>query len=122
MRANNSLLLRFREHVHYSAITRRPIAFGQAMHQEHVEVVGLQLATEAVEVGPNGFRIASPTFGQHRHLVTLGALQSIGNVWVASVRVGGIEESQALVVTVQQQVGKSLYAQLALVRSVTRAD
>src|SRR5437667_4729917 len=43
-------------------------------------------------------------------------LERLGNVRVATIRIGRVEKAQALVITVQQEIRESLYAEGGLVR------
>src|SRR5215469_4003957 len=46
-------------------------------------------------------------------------LEGLGHVGMAAIGVGGVEKTQAMVVTVQQQVGEAFDSQGGLVRMVT---
>src|SRR5207244_542841 len=46
---------------------------------------------------------------------------SFSDVWMAAVGIGGVEEAQAVVVTVEKQVGETLDAQSGLVGMVAGA-
>ena len=49
-------------------------------------------------------------------------LQSFGHVRMAAIGIRSIEKSQALVMTIQQQVREALYAERSLVRVVAATD
>ena len=49
-------------------------------------------------------------------------LQSFSDVRVASIGVGGIEEAEAVIVSVAQEIGQALDAKRGLVRVVSGAD
>ena len=49
-------------------------------------------------------------------------LESFGDVRVASVGVGGIEEAQAVVVSVEQEIGEAFDAESGLMRVMSGAD
>src|SRR5215472_19301761 len=100
MRSNNSLLLRFGEHIHGSLETFRPVGLGQAVHQADVDVIGVQFAAEALEISPRRGGIARPCLRQNRHFVPWHVLQRLRDMWMAAVRIGAVKESQALVISV----------------------
>ena len=122
MGADDSLLLGFGENVHGAAVAVGPVGFGDAVHQADVEVVGAEFAAEAVEVGAHAGGVARPGFGEHGDFVAWHVLQRFGDVRVASVGVGGIEEAQTVIVAVQKKIGEALDAERGLVRVVSGAD
>src|SRR5579859_2132108 len=101
--ADDSLLLGFGEYVHDTAIAVGPIGFGDAVHQADVEIIGAEFAAEAIEIGAGGSGIARPGFREHRDFVARHVLERLGYVRMASVGVGGVEETEAVVVSVAQE-------------------
>ena len=92
------------------------------MHQADVEVVGAEFAAEAFEIGAHAGSIASPRFREDGDFVALHVLEGFGNVRMASVGVGGVEEAQAMVVSVKQEIGEAFHAERGLVRMMSGAD
>ena len=68
----------------------------------NVEVVGAEFLAKAVEVGAGRGGVARPSLGQHGNLVARNMLQRFGDVRMTAVRVGGVEEAQALLVSIQK--------------------
>jgi len=120
--ANDSFFLGFGEDVHDAAVTVGPVGLGDAVHQADVEVVGAEFAAEAVEVGAGFFGIAGKSLGQNGDFVARYVLERFGYVRMASVGIGGIEEAEPLVVSIEQDCGETLHAEISLVRVVTGAD
>ena len=108
MGANDSLLLGFGEHIHGSAEAVGPVGFGDAVHEADIEIVRPEFFAEAIEIGPHAIGVARPGLGQDRDFVARHVLQRFGNVRMAAVGVGGIEEAQAVIVSVQQEIGETL--------------
>src|SRR3954471_17580139 len=121
MCANNSLLLGFREHVHHAFVAIGPVSLGKAVHQDDVEVVSAEFLTEAIKIGAHLSRVARPGFGEHRDFVPRNVLERLGNVRMASIRVGGVEEAESVVVSVAQQVREALNPKCGLMRMVAGA-
>jgi hypothetical protein len=120
--ADDSLLFRFRKHVHGAAVAVGPVGFGYAVHEADVEVVGAEFAAEAVEIGAHGGGIACPGFCQHGDFVARHVLERFGDMGMASVRIGSVEEAQAMVVSVEKEIGEALDAERGLMRMVSGAD
>ena len=108
--ANDSFLFRLREHIHHSAITGGPVLFGETVHEADVDVIGLQLPSKAVEIVARSLRIASPRFCHHRDLIARALPDCFGDVRMAAVCIRCIEEAQAMVVAVEQQIGETFNA------------
>ena len=113
--ANDSLLLGIFEDVHNAAVAGGPIGLGEAMHEADVEVVGAEFATEAVEIGAGGGGIAGPSFGEDGNSVARDMFEGFGDVRMAPVGIGGVEETEAAVVTVEEKIGKAFDAERGLV-------
>src|SRR5579872_1809075 len=88
------------------------------MHQADVEIVGAELATEAVKIGAHAGRVACPGFCQHGDFVALYVLESFGDVRMASIGVGSVEEAEAMIVSVEQKIGETFDAERGLMRVV----
>src|SRR5580700_11605610 len=119
MRPNNPLLLRLREHVHHSSKTLRPIGFGDAMHQADIEIIDSQFAPKAVKVSARTRGIAPPGLCQDCDFISRHVLKRLGYMRMASIRISGVEESQPVIVAVEQKIGESLHAERGLVRMMT---
>src|SRR5579872_4653723 len=104
MRADNPLLLRFGEHVHGAAVAIGPVGFSDAVHQTDIEIIGAEFFSKAVEVGAHSGCVASPALREYRDLVALYVLQGLGYVRMAAIGIGGVEEAEAVVVPVQQEI------------------
>ena len=92
------------------------------MHQADIDVVGAQFFAKAVEIGAGLGGIARPGLGEDGNLVAAKMLERLGHVRMAAVGIGGVEEAQAVVVAVEQQIGEALHAQGSLVRVMSAAD
>ena len=49
-------------------------------------------------------------------------LQSLSDMWMASVGVGGIEKAEAVIVSVQKKIREAFHTQRGLVRVMSGAD
>ena len=63
MGADDALLLGLGEDVHGAAIARGPVAFGDAVDEDDIDIVDAELAAEAVEVAAQAGGIARVGFG-----------------------------------------------------------
>ncbi len=113
--ADDALFFGFGENVHDARETLGPVAFGEAMHKANVDVINAQLAAETVQIGTGGGGVARPGFGEDSHFIAGHVLESFGNVRMAAVRIGGVEEAQTVVVAVEKQAGESVDAECGLV-------
>ena len=120
--ADEALLFGLGEHIHHGLEAFSPIAFREAMHQADVNVVGSELFAKALEIGASRGGVACPGFCEHGNFVPGHVFQGLGYVRMAAVGIRAIKESQAVVVTVQKQVGQPLNAQRRLVGVVPTAD
>src|SRR6267143_387994 len=120
--ANDALLFGFGENVHDAVVALGPVAFGEAMHEADVEVIGAELAAKTVEIGASGGGVARPGFGEYDDFIALDVLERFGNVRMAAVGIGGIEEAQAVVVSVKEQVRETFDTERGLVRMMTAAN
>jgi hypothetical protein len=91
------------------------------VHQANVEIVGAKFLAETIQVGAGGGRIARPSLGQHGYLVSRHVFERFRHVRMTSVGVGGVEETQAMVVAIEQQGRQAINAQRGLVRVMTGA-
>jgi hypothetical protein len=85
-------------------------------------MIGAEFFAEAVEIGTHFGRGARPGFGKYSNFRSVEMLESFGYVRVATIRIGGVEETQAVVVTVQQETRETADAQRGLMRVVANAD
>jgi hypothetical protein len=120
--ADDALMFGFFENIHDRAKTRGPVGFGEAMHQEQIDVVDAEFAAKAVNVRAHFFGFARPGFGEDGHFAAVHVLESFADVWMAAVRIGSVEETQALVVAIQEQTREAIDAESALVRGMPGAD
>src|SRR5215472_11647292 len=122
MRADNALLLGFGEYVHGAAEAIGPVALSDAVHQADVKIVGAEFPPEAVEIGAHAGCIASPALGEHADLIALHVLEGVGDMRMASVGIGSVEEAQAMVVSIQQKIREPLHSERGLMRMVIEPD
>ena len=122
MGANDALFLGFRKHIHNAFEALGPITFGQAVHEANVDMIGVEFAAETLEIIASSGRIARPRLGEHRDFITRDMFERFGHVRMAAVGIGGIEEAQAMVVAVEEHVGKALDAEGSLVGMMAAAD
>ncbi len=122
MSANDALFFGFGENVHDAFVALGPIAFGEAVHEADVDVIGAELAAKTVEIGASGGGVARPRFGEHGDCIARDVLQGFGNVRVTAVRIGGIEEAQTMIIAIEEQVGEAFNAEGSLVGMMTAAD
>src|ERR1700739_1834487 len=100
MRADDTFLFGFGKNVHHRFETCGPVALGQAVHKNDIEMVGAEFFAEAVEIGTHFWRCARPGFGEDSDFAAIDVLESLGYRGMAAVRIGGIEKAQAVVVAV----------------------
>src|SRR5260370_4536792 len=81
------------------------------MHEEHVDIIGAELTPETIEIGAGGGGVARPSLREDGDLVAGDVLKGFGDVRVAAIRIGGVEETQAVVVAVEEQVGETFDAE-----------
>ena len=122
MRADDPFLLGLGENVHDSPVALGPVAFSQAVHEADVDVVGAQFLAKTIEIGAGFGWIAGPGLGQDRDLVARKMFERLGHMGMAAVGVGSVEESQAVIVAVEQEIGQTLHAQRGLVGVMSAAD
>src|SRR6266850_8536707 len=120
--ADDALLLGFGENVHHAFEALGPVAFCEAVHQTDVDLIDAEFAAEAIKISACGSGVARPGFGEDSDLVTGNVLESFGNVRMAAVGIGGIEEAQAAIVAIEQQIGQAFDAERSLVGMVADAD
>ena len=121
MGADNSLLLRVGEDVHHAAIAVGPVTLCKAMHQRDIDIFHVQFFPEALDVRLHPVVVARPGLGEDGHFLSRDALQRLARVRMAAVGVGEVEEAQALVVAVIEQIGQALDAERCLVGVVVVA-
>jgi len=106
VRADDFLLPGFFEDVHHRAIARSPVAFRQAVHKYDVELLGAEFTAEAVEIGAHFVWIACPGLGEDGDFASIKVLEGFGHMRVATVRISGVEEAEAVFVEpVEQEKG-----------------
>lgn len=81
----------------------------------NVEIVGLEFAPEAFQVGARSLRVTRPGFGEDCHLIARDVLERLRYMRMAAVSIRRIDKAQAVVVAVQQEIGKLLDPKIALV-------
>jgi len=92
------------------------------MHEADVDVFSAELAAKTVEIGAGGGRVARPRFGEYGDFVSRDVLERFGNVRMAAVGIGGIEEAQTMIVAIEEQVGEAFDAEGSLVGMMTAAN
>ena len=122
MSANDAFFFGFGENVHDPFVAVGPIVFGEAMHEADVDMISAQFAAKTVEIGAGGDGVAGPRFRQHGDFIARDLLQGFGDVRVTAVGISGIEEAQAAVVAIEEQVGEAFDAESSLVGMMTAAD
>src|SRR6267143_1141952 len=98
------------------------LGLGFGADGEGVEEIGAELAAKTVEIGASGGGVARPGFGEYDDFIALDVLERFGNVRMAAVGIGGIEEAQAVVVSVKEQVRETFDTERVLVRMMTAAN
>src|SRR5260370_30501551 len=68
--ANDSLFLGFGENIHDAFVALGPVAFGKAVHEANLDVVGAKLAAETIQVGAGAGGVAGPPFWRRRAVFT----------------------------------------------------
>src|ERR1700758_4684066 len=100
MRADDTFLFGFGKNVHHWFEACGPVALGEAVHENNVEIVGAEFFAEAVEIGAHFWSSARPGLGEDSDFAAIDVLESFRHVGMAAVRIGGIEKAQAVVVAV----------------------
>src|SRR6266849_1486962 len=121
VRADDALFFGFGQDIHHAAVAIGPVALGEAVHEADVDVIDAEFAAKAIEIGTSGGRVTGPGFGEDGDFVTGDVFEGFGDMGVAAVRISGVEEAQAVVVAIEKQVAKTLYAEGGLVRMVAGA-
>ncbi len=123
MGADDALVLGFGEDVHDAAVTGGPVGFGDAVDENDVDVVDAEFAAEAVEIAAEAGGVAVVGLGHDDDFVARELLEGGGDVGMAAVGVGGVEEAEAvLVVAVDEQAGEGAHAEAGLVGGSAEAD
>ena len=122
MRADDSLLLGLGKYIHHAFVALGPVAFGEAVHQEDVDVINAEFLAETVEIGAHAGWVARPGFREHGGFVSRHVLQGFCHVGMTSVRICGVKEAQTVVVAIQQHVGKALDPERGLMRMMPDAN
>ena len=117
-----ALFLRFRKNVHHSTIALRPVALRQAMHKANVQIVGAKLFASQVVRARAVFGSRAHVFVSTHNLVARNLLQRFSHMRMTPICIRRIEESQAVVISIQKQPGKALEPELRLVRTTAEAD
>jgi len=90
--ANDAFFLGLGEDVHHAFIAIGPIAFGEAMHEADVDVIGAEFAAEAIEIVAGGGGVASPGLGKNGNFVARDVFEGFGDMRMAAVGIGGVEK------------------------------
>src|SRR5260370_22705411 len=115
MSANNAFFLGFGEGIHHALEALSPITLCNAMHQAGIDMIGAKLAEEAIKIGTGRGSVACPGLGKDGDFIAGDVFEGFRNGRVAAVRISGVEEAQAVVVAVEEQVGEPLKAESSLV-------
>src|SRR6266849_3751472 len=107
VRADDALFFGFGQDIHHAAVAIGPVALGEAVHEADVDVIDAEFAAKAIEIGTSGGRVTGPGFGEDGDFVTGDVFEGFGDMGVAAVRISGVEEAQAVVVAIEEQVGEA---------------
>ena len=91
------------------------------MHKADVEVIGAQFAAETVEIGAGCSWITGPSFCEYSDFVALHVFERLSDVRMASIGIGGVEETEAAIVSVEKEIRETLDAERGLIGMMTRA-
>src|SRR5438094_7505779 len=94
--ANDSFLFCVCEDIHHATEACRPVTFRHAVHETDVDVIGLELTAEAIEVGACTLWVARPSLGHNGDLVTRDMAECLGDMGMTTVGICRIEEAQAM--------------------------
>ncbi len=121
--ADGALVFRFAQHVHDTAVAGGPVADDGAVDEDDVDVVDAEFAAETLEVAGDAGGVAGVGLGHDDDLVSRELPDGSGDVGVASVRVGCVEEAEAVVVVaVEEQTRERVCAEACLVGGASEAD
>ena len=122
MGPDDALVLGFREDVHDAAVTGGPVVFGDAVDENDVDVVNAEFFAEAVEIATEAGGVTVVGFGHDDDFVAGELLEGGGDVGMAAVGVGGVEEAEAVfVVAVDEQAGEAAHTETGLVGGPSEA-
>src|ERR1017187_5710886 len=123
VREDDLLALRLRKPVLQGAIVGLPGRRAQAVQQHDIDVLGLQLAAEVVDLRPRrGARTRCAVLGHQPVALAGQSLESDAeHLRHAAIAFGGFEEADAAVVSVTDQAGESFLAKFALHPAAKRA-
>jgi len=122
MSANDAFLLGFRQNVHNGPVAGGPIVFGEAMHEEDINIIGTEFTAEAVQIGTHLGGSSSPGLGEDGDLRTVQVLQGLRNIGMAAVGVRGIEEAETTFVAMEKERDEALHTQSGLMGMMTAAN
>jgi hypothetical protein len=80
-----------------------PFSVCQTVHQDDIQILRPQFFPKPIEIGFHLGWITRPRFRHHRHFFARNMLQCIRGVRMAAVRIGEVEKSQPIVVSVLQK-------------------
>ena len=113
MRAHDASFTSFGDDGHGALFALRPVGVHHAVQKQDVDVVGSQLAAEAVEIGAHFLFGGGACLGEDRDFVARHALESLFDVRVSAVLIGGIPESYAIIVGGMEKIGEASEAEPA---------
>ena len=117
MRTDDAFVFGFREGVHDTTVARGPVGLCDAVNEDDVDVVDAEFSAETVEVAGDLGCVAVVGLGHDYNLVARELLQCGGDVGMAAVGVGSVEEAKAILVeAVDEQAGERTHAEAGLVR------
>jgi len=92
------------------------------MHQANVEIVDSKFTAEAIEISPRSRRIACPSFSQHSDFVAGHVFKRLGDMRMAAISIGRINETQPMIVAIEQQIRESLHPKRGLIGMMPRPN
>ena len=123
MGTDDSLLLGFGEDIHDAPITCGPVGFGDAVDEDDVDVVHAELFAVTVEISADSGGIACVGLGEHCDFVAWNLFECCGDIGVAAVGVGGVEEAQTVfVIAIDKNSGERRRAEPRLVGGAAVTD
>ena len=122
MGADDLFFLGLHQVFHRPCVLGRPVLLAHAVQQHDVDVVDAQLQPIALEVAAGVGDVGRVGLGLDDVLVAGNALERLAQIDVRAVLVGDVEEPNALVERMADDLGEFLDAQAGLVARLARAD
>ena len=113
--ADDAALLFLGEHVHDPAIREGPLLVGQAMHENDVDVIGIQFAQDAIHIALGLAGRGGANFGGDDHVLAVDVIKRGREVAMATVLIRAVPKRDAPLKAVDEQVGQCVRSQVRLV-------